>query len=193
MADRFAADTARQLRDLVPGAPSTFINFTHLLDGIHVAYLRGTPAPFVQIEGLLTPDRRDLASKALAWLDDLLSSPGTAKKLASESGVLTSDEDPRIREYTLQERHVNLAWMKLGAEIASVKIIAEVSHTLAFLWFLVSSLQTMANSTSHVVSIGTKTADSGKLMEGAIEGLETKRANSLPSWWKNWKEMSGGA
>ena len=40
--------------------------------------------------------------------------------------------------------------------------------------------------------------DSGKLMEGAlnslklkIEALEAKRAESMPNWWKEWRETSG--
>lgn len=41
-------------------------------------------------------------------------------------------------------------------------------------------------------------SDPGKLMGGAlsglkstIQGLEAKRAESLPKWWKTWREMSG--
>jgi hypothetical protein len=135
MAEQFGPISGREFRQLFPSAPSVVAEFTRLVDSIPIATLRGMPNRFINMAGLLTPDRHDLGRKALAWLEDFLSAPSTATTLASKSDVLASVEDPRVREYTLEERHANLSWMKLGAEIASVKMIAEVGYALFFLWF----------------------------------------------------------
>jgi len=180
MAEQFGPLSGKELRQLLPRAPSAFMEFTHMVDNIPVATLRGMPNHFINIVGLLTPERRDLTRKVLLWLESFLSTPGTATTLASESSALVSVEDVRVREYTREERYAAVSWIKLGAELASVKMLAE----------------TMANSEAPA-AIG---PDSGKIMEGAlnslkskIDALEAKRTESVPIWWKKWRETSGDA
>jgi hypothetical protein len=196
MAERFGPFSGEELRQLLPRGPSFLIEATHMIDKDPVATVRGMPNHFINMAGLLAPERRDLAPKTHLWLENLLSAPGTASKLASESKNLVSVEDVRVREYTREERHATVSWMKLGAELASVKMLAEVrSHLILFPQLdYCLFCQTMAKS-EPLVSIG---PDSGKLMEGAlnslklkIEALEAKRAESMPNWWKEWRETSG--
>ena len=130
MAEQFGPLSGEELRQLLPRGPSVFMEFTHMVDKIPVATLRGMPNHFINMAGLLAPERRDLAHKARLWLESLLSTPGTATKLASESSAWVSAEDLRVREYTREERHTTVSWMKLGAELASVKMLAEVRPIL---------------------------------------------------------------
>ena len=130
MAEQFGPLSGEELRQLLPRAPTAFMSFTHMVDNIPVATLRGMPNHFINMTGLLTPERRDLAHKTLLWLESFLSTPGIATKLASESSTLVSSEDLRVREYTREERHATVSWMKLGAELASVKMLAEVCYIL---------------------------------------------------------------
>jgi hypothetical protein len=130
MAEQLGPLSGEELRQLLPHAPSAFMSFTHMVDKIPVATLRGMPSHFINMTGLLAPGRRDLAHKTFVWLESFLSTPGTATKLASESSPLVSVEDLRVREYTREERHATVSWMKLGAELASVKMLAEVGYVL---------------------------------------------------------------
>lgn len=132
MAEQYGPVSGSDLRQLMPRAPKIVVDFTYLVDDISVPCLNGPHEFFLKVAGLLAPDRRDLARKALLWLENLLTEPGTAAKLASKSSVSALAEDPRIREYTREERHANVSWMKLGAEVASMKLIAEVRSDLTY-------------------------------------------------------------
>jgi hypothetical protein len=169
------------------------------LDETTVAFLRGAPQDFIRMDGLMTPERHNFTAIASYWLEDLLTSRGAATRLASMSNVSELVGDPRVREYTREERVLNASWIKLGGEIASYKMIAEVGYTHPL--FIVSSVtlvsvsQSLAKAEHCVVPMGIEASEPGKLMGGAvnsltskIDTLRTERARSLPSWWKTWRE-----
>ncbi|KAF9468108.1 hypothetical protein BDZ94DRAFT_1247203 [Collybia nuda] len=175
------ASFRKDLSDTMP-ALTSFLESLQRIEG-EAHSLRGVPSPFIRIAGMLMPDNRELPQPVMNWLDKHLESPGTAEILALKTSALT-DTDPRIREYTLQERETNLEWMKLGAEISSLNMIVE----------------TMSSATkgARVTTIGGgKDIDPAQLMAGAvksmrmkIEGLEVKRKETIPTWWTSWLKDS---
>ncbi|RDB26000.1 hypothetical protein Hypma_006535 [Hypsizygus marmoreus] len=173
----------KELRDLMPNGPRSFVSFTQLLDDLNVQVLRGLWHPFVRLSGFLTPDNRGIAGALATWLDDALGAQGTAKKLASKSGTISSDSDPRIREFTADERNTTSNWMMMGSELASMKRIAEAMKT--------------ANDANRIVTIGAGKTPPKAIFEEAlntlhnkITQLEAKRVEAEPAWWKEWIEIS---
>jgi hypothetical protein len=113
--------------------------FADVLDEADLVHLRGFPYFFTKISGLVNPDQHDFSSTVIVWLEKLLSERGTAQKLASASRMSASVQDPRIREYTREERQANVIWMKLGADIATCKMMSEVGHTSISAWLFLSA------------------------------------------------------
>lgn len=180
MSDRNGPLTDKEARQLLPAMLTEFVE---QVDKMEVITLRGMPEFFIRMDGLITPDLRNLAPKVSLWLEKFLRTRGTANELASRSSIMALDDDPRVREYTHEERQVNISWIKLGAALASARRKAEL----------------LAISDPRMGAIA-QTPYSGKVLEELLTGLDSKikalemqRAEALPSWWKNWRETSGDA
>lgn len=121
------AKAGQILREIAPRAPQSFHAFTQALDSVPAITVRGTPSPFFTMAGMLTSDgTRGLARMFVSWLGDVMDTAGAAEKLAKASKPLSFDDDPRIREYTVDERLANLNWMRLSGEISSMKRLIRV-------------------------------------------------------------------
>jgi hypothetical protein len=128
-AHRYTPFPAEETRRLMPNAPKFLDVLATDFSELDFGYMRGSDQNFTKIDGLMTPERHDLADILFSRLEDLLTEHSTVTRLASMSNVSDLVDDPRVREYTREERVANTSWIKMGAEIDSYKTIAKVSYT----------------------------------------------------------------
>ncbi|KAG5644382.1 hypothetical protein DXG03_008610 [Asterophora parasitica] len=176
-------DLGKELREIMPGAPQMFIDFTHEMDDVDIANLRGEPSPFFNVAGFLTPERRAIAPAAAEWLNRLIITHEAGPTLVEKSGIITSDDDPRIRPCSFEERTRNMEWMLLSGEMESMKrVVTSMKET---------------HENGRIVHVGSKTATPQdifdatiKSLQSRIEEIETQRKENTPPWWKEWLDIS---
>lgn len=102
---------------------------TRLLEGDEIEVWRGEQAPFANVDRILASQLtdNDLTAQVAGWLDHHIIRSGSASQLCSDSPV--DFDDPRVREYTLDETMKNRAWMALGVETKNLKTLLQVSES----------------------------------------------------------------
>ncbi|KAF8638265.1 hypothetical protein AX17_002287 [Amanita inopinata Kibby_2008] len=190
--ERFGAEAGAKLREIVPNPSTSFIKFTHLLDGTNVQLLRGNSSPFTRTAKLVTPGGRTLNEPLKKWLDDKLANTTTTAtllaELSRESAVLRG-EDVRVRNFMDPSDRSNVhMWLSLGTKLASTESVIEAmksaKHTRQF------HLDNPSNGNPKEI----QPAD---IMKSALLALETsrdevlkKRQETVPTWWKEWENPS---
>lgn len=177
-------DLGSEIREMLPMAPQSFVEFTHEMDAIDVQVLRGEPPSFFSVAGFVTPDKRGIAQAASDWLNTQVLTHGAAPALAEKTGVITSDDDPRIRSLSFDEKMENTKWMLLSGDIASMKRVVEQMK------------ETHAQGRIITIGGGKKAFPEDIFdttisnLQSKIDELETRRRETTPSWWKEWLELS---
>jgi len=92
-------------------------------------FLGGVPSSHAEIR-ILSPNFDKSASENVAsWFNGLFSEPGAPEKLVHPGGaasVRTLMDDPRVREWTVEEVHSIREWMNRGQAIVQLKDVVKV-------------------------------------------------------------------
>ncbi|KAG6817346.1 hypothetical protein H0H87_009945 [Tephrocybe sp. NHM501043] len=170
-------DIGQDLRETYPLAPKALVNFTHSLDDVDVPCLNDVPAPFFRLFGFHpTSERLGLAGLLKDWLGNAVVTHGTGPKLVEKSGIISSDDDLRIRPYTLEERAGVERWLALSQEIDAMSRVART----------MKETQELARATNKAVpqDVLDKTIES---LESKVVELQARQDEVTPDWWQKWK------
>ncbi|KAG6873951.1 hypothetical protein C0995_008990 [Termitomyces sp. Mi166 len=151
---------------------------THALDGIDVLCIRGRRGFFFRFSGLL--EERPIASMVNRRLNDINVTHDLGQKLVKKSGLITSDADPRIRPFTLEERKAVQRCLSLSQDIQSMTRLAQGYSALVQL--MTKDLAVPQNFTHYENKI--------KSIESEIAELRAKKDAVTPLWWKEWRQIS---
>ncbi|TFK40334.1 hypothetical protein BDQ12DRAFT_680763 [Crucibulum laeve] len=132
---------------------------------------------FTHVEAVSIPQYQDALE---SYVEAAIKSPGAAGALA-ERGMLDSDDDLRIREYTKEERQPITDWFNLGEEIMMMQGIINAMSS--------------AKASRHVKVIGLgKNASPEEFVDMAAGNLKEKKEEAVkkrdemqPTWWKEWQ------
>ncbi|KAG6908329.1 hypothetical protein DXG01_005240 [Tephrocybe rancida] len=171
-------DIGNDVRSLIPMAPRALVDFTHALDEVDVPCLQGTPSPFFGLTGFYSTEKRGLSTLLDHWLNDAVVTHGAGQTLVVNSD-LVSDDDPRIRPFTLEERTTVERWLALSQEIESMVRVAvsmRRTHELA-----------SASNKVFPQDVFDKTIES---LESKIAELQAEQVAITPEWWKEYVHRS---
>ncbi|KAG5720236.1 hypothetical protein E4T56_gene3323 [Termitomyces sp. T112] len=153
--------------------PQYFIDLTHKLDDMDVPCMRGRPDYFFRFDGFKFLQQRQIAPMMDCWLNDAVATSGVGQELAKRSGILTSDADPRIRPFTVEERKAVQSWLALSEKIESLtRILESLQKTLV--------TQLVRDKRDNAI----------KSLEHKIAELKAKQNAVTPQWWEEWRHIS---
>ncbi|KAG6813910.1 hypothetical protein H0H92_005759 [Tricholoma furcatifolium] len=162
-----------------PDAPKHLVDMAHAFDELDITRLRGEFAPFVHAFGFHVSGKRGVGTTINDWINNAIVSHDAGPLLVEKSGIITSDDDPRIRPCTLEERRSVEKWLLLSQEIQSITRVAGSFR----------ATNEAARSQGGVVpqDLFDNTI---KTMEQKIAELKAEQDEITPSWWKEWKQSS---
>ncbi|KAF9557411.1 hypothetical protein CPC08DRAFT_49520 [Agrocybe pediades] len=138
----------------------------------------------VGIGGLSLRPINEARDAICSWLDEYLDSYSDIQKLSS-MGYLETDDDPRIRELTLEEQDGLTKYFEITAEIAMVRRI-------------IRSMEETQNAKAVVLTISKgqlphlEAADkAATTLKTKLKELEEAQKKALPEWWTEWRRSQG--
>ncbi|KAG5350884.1 hypothetical protein C0989_008918 [Termitomyces sp. Mn162] len=138
-----------------------------------VPCMRGRPDYFFRFDGFKFLQQRQIAPMMDCWLNDAVATSGVGQELAKRSGILTSDADPRIRPFTVEERKAVQSWLALSEKIESLtRILESLQKTLV--------TQLVRDKRDNAI----------KSLEHKIAELKAKQNAVTPQWWEEWRHIS---
>ncbi|OJA13393.1 hypothetical protein AZE42_07596 [Rhizopogon vesiculosus] len=138
---------------------------------------------------------KSASANAASWFEELFSEPGGPEKLVHPSGatgVNTHMDDPRVREWTVEEVNAIREWMNQGQAIVQLKDVVKN----------LTSIENQVQSGSAKVTQWPPPSDPKQGLERVTAGLEAfikaeldklqelekSRADTAPEWWRQREE-----
>lgn len=98
-------------------------------------YLGGSPSSHAETRVLSPKFDKSASANVASWFEGLFSEPSGPEKLVHPSGaagVSTHMDDPRVREWTVEEVNSIREWMNRGQAIVQLKDVVKVCPLTGF-------------------------------------------------------------